>query len=296
MSVKCGIVGYTKRAFKGIDPLAQRICEVIPDCVRISADDPESDFYIKNYEKIVDELEAVFFIEYHFDIELVKKLFQAKKKIILIPMWEHILAAKRMWPYITDFLFLNRRAEMVVRKVLSKKGVLAHYPLYNDKPKFGSDMPKKFFMINGMPAKNRKKPHLLSWMNSDKKFDITVYTVGDIPGGLPNVKVKKGFIESKEELFRGAGDMQIYPSTLEGLGMAIYESMEYGIPTICANVAPINEQYHPRLLFKPNNHDSIRKTVEKYHKEGLKEIKDWMAEYIEKNSPDVFVSKVSSML
>jgi len=37
------------------------------------------------------------------------------------------------------------------------------------------------------------------------------------------------------------GDVYVYPTTLDGLGLTVYEALASGLPVIATDVAPMNE-------------------------------------------------------
>lgn len=77
-----------------------------------------------------------------------------------------------------------------------------------------------------------------------KRAKLIIHTQMSIPGieenrKIPNVQVIKKTVGSPG-LYH-LGDVYVYPTTLEGLGLTIYEALACGLPVITTNEAPMNE-------------------------------------------------------
>src|SRR5262249_5754640 len=77
----------------------------------------------------------------------------------------------------------------------------------------------------------------------------------EIPGWLPREKVL--------DLYAHAHAF-VYPSTFEGFGMPVLESLAAGIPTACSDIPPLREvAADAALYFDPQDENAIRAALER---------------------------------
>jgi hypothetical protein len=287
-----GIVAYTQKPFKGIHTLAARYRQVLPGSEIISVDDQHNKYFIKNIDTINENFKSLIFIEQHFDRNLVKKF---KGKMFLVPMWEFIGSAAPLFDRLHGTICHSKKALETVSKIIRCPHHLVNYPMLKMNVQNSDKNITEFFMINGHPGKNRKRPDLLNAANTDNKYRINILTIKNLSSSFEHLNVIEGFVEDRKDLYKH-GQMQLYPSVTEGLGMAIYEALEYGIPTVIADVAPVNEDYNKELLIAPDSAQAIRRAMDKFYNQGSSELKKWIDHFIDQRSAKRFVDHVLNII
>lgn len=289
-----GIVAYTLKPFKGIHTLAERYRDALPDSRIISVDDPAAEFYVKNIQLLNQSFQALICIEHYFE-ELL--LTQYVGKLFLVPMWEYLGRAQPMFARLSGTICHSRKTQQLVSRYLPRiPNVLVPYPMRQMfQPADSEQKISDFFMINGHPARNRKRVDLLDQANLDDRHSITVRTVRPLDVQTHHLRVLEGFVEARAALY-STGQVQVYPSMLEGLGMAVYEALEHGVPTLIADLPPINEGYNPEWLFRPGSAVEIRKRLDSFSGQLLAPLQEWIVEFIKQRSFENFAAQVEEIV
>jgi len=83
----------------------------------------------------------------------------------------------------------------------------------------------------------------------NKKLIITTQKELNIDtNNIDNIEIKTGEVSEYKDIYK-EGDLVLYPTKYEGLGLCILEAMACGIPVLTTNSAPMNEYIRePELL------------------------------------------------
>ncbi|WP_283676432.1 glycosyltransferase family 4 protein [Clostridium perfringens] len=120
--------------------------------------------------------------------------------------------------------------------------------LYDYKEK--SNKVVTFFHSAGMSIRKGTSALIDTFYNSDLKSNSKLIIHTQLPinkfTNIDNEDLKKNNIEIIEKTVQAPGlyylgDVYVYPTELDGLGLTIYEAMSSGLPVVATNVAPINE-------------------------------------------------------
>jgi len=280
-----GLIRYTKFRSAGLFYLADRVQEVLPEIKTVSADDTSHPFYVKNLPSIIDSFDALLLLETYFNAELIFEFSKLKRPIILIPMWEYLPNLGEMKNYISHVFCLNQKSFDATKTwtVPRHKGF---YPL-KEQESLGKKTANTFFIIAGNNGQGRRRIDLLNTANKDRKFNINLFITRPPPFPVPNLNLICKTFPTPQDIYRVAGDVHIFLSNLEGLGMPVYESIERNLPTFCSNSPPYDQEILPFFLVD-HTVDSVRKLLEKYNGKSIAHLKTWCQSFVKERSFSLF--------
>ena len=196
--------------------------------------------------------------------------------------------------------FLKKAKQILTVSEFSKKDILAHYPIQEDKiavvdgaarenfapMKWTDKVATKiaysggveyFLFIGGIhPRKNLMQllkafSLFKKWQKSNMKLLVAgrlAWHYEDLIEKLKTYKYRDDVVMlnyvSDEQLAKitASAYALVYPSLYEGFGLPILEAMQSGVPVICSNVSSMPETAgNAALLTDPNDTDSIAKQM-----------------------------------
>lgn len=121
-----------------------------------------------------------------------------------------------------------------------------------------------FFHSMGMSNRKGTKTLIDTFLANQlgKRSKLIIHTQIDIDKIIPKEDAEKGNIEIVKGTVPAPGlyhkgDVYVYPATLDGLGLTLYEAISCGLPVIATDVGPMNE------VINANNGYLV--SVEKYY-------------------------------
>lgn len=197
-----------------------------------------------------NNIEVIFFNEQK-DVEI---LIEIKKKLPTIKIGAYIDyykedTIKEFWLY--DFLICNTKRHYSVFKIHPQ----CYYVPWGTnielfKPKIMENKRITFFHSMGMSLRKGTDILIKAFIEGDlyKESDLIIHTQLNLLKSLGynknelakyNIKIIEKTVTAPG-LYH-LGDVYVYPTTLDGLGLTIYEALSVGLPVITTNNGPMNE-------------------------------------------------------
>lgn len=242
----------------------------------------------KNFSRWVkkNELDVIFFNEQHDVLNVIKtkKIFPKIKLGAYIDYYTEE-TVKEFEIY--DFLICNTKRHYEVFKWHKNTYYIpwgTNLDIFKYSEKNGGSNQITFFHSSGMSARKGTDVLIRAFIEGEfykKNAKLIIHSQKSLDHILSYEEAIKYNIEiiinevAPPGLYH-LGDVYVYPTTLDGLGLTIYEALASGMPVITTDDAPMNE-----IINADNNNGKL---VDVEYKRARKDGYYWPQSFIDKNS------------